>query len=395
LLDAEFRASGLSPEQAERLTTLYYFVLSPTANPDEPTWKPLPLPRPMIAPSPDQTLTAAWSGKHLVAWGPIHDPGLSVGIWKLLPDTGTWSFSKVQVGREYFHDVSGNSFNGTIKTKSVGVGPKAILLRECAAGLPFHHMGSVIDLPTEAWRTVDYENAPTDRTGFQLMTAGNLALLWGGKSCLFKREARNDGFFYDPRENTWEAIPSPPGQEERGRPTLLWAGGQLHYWGGCYYEQQSCTRASGCRASEAASDCTNQGWVYDRTNHRWNAMPSEGAPSARSEPLAVAAGRYLIIQGGILSKNGIDEWQMSGARFDVHTQKWLPLRMPKLRYRELIWASPHVLAIGQPTGVSSYTPYRDTWSDFLSVYVPPGRPLFWLGSQLLVWSNLDSALLTP
>lgn len=139
------------------------------------------------------------------------------------------------------------------------------------------------------WSTVSTINAPPPRQAHTAVWTGSKMLIWGGFVCTnpplcSQIVPLNDGGLYDPISDSWTEISSIGALSQR----LSYLSGweplekRLFIWGGEY---------NGSYLNDGGMISPSGNWIVPRTN------PS-GAPSGRSNGIAVWTGSRFIIFGG-------------------------------------------------------------------------------------------------
>jgi N-acetylneuraminic acid mutarotase len=107
-----------------------------------------------------------------------------------------------------------------------------------------------------------------------------------------------DAKAYDPTTDTWSNISTVGKPSNRGRHTAVWTGSKMIVWGGAYGTTTPTVRY-------------NNGAIYDPSDDTWQALPTAGAPVARSNHTAAWSGDSMYIWGGYDGSNFLN----SGATF--------------------------------------------------------------------------------
>jgi N-acetylneuraminic acid mutarotase len=177
----------------------------------------------------------------------------------------------------------------------------------------------------------------------------------------------------------------------------VWTGSELIVWGG--YD------GTGFRGDGAA---------YDPVTDTWRALPSLGAPEARSAHTAVWTGQRMIVHGGQgafvgPAPNSIDRVFDDGASYDPIANTWTPIapcsaggvqaRRNHLALwtgsRMVVWGGRDAFALTISTvdtgGV--YDPALDTWTPTSTTRAPGRRwqhTAVWSGGDVLVWGGQEA-----
>ena len=173
------------------------------------------------------------------------------------------------------------------------------------------HAAAAYDPKADAWSTLPLPSvsarvassfAAVDRgVGARASTA-----FWGGFTAITDGDmpTLRDGAWLDSSSGGWTTIPDPGLSlvpQDLTRNVAFGAKGRFYLWGG----QLSTSTSSG------SSTLFRGGIVYDLSSGTWSRMPTAGAPSPRSNAVAVWTGCDAIVFGG-WSETG---WSADGARF--------------------------------------------------------------------------------
>jgi N-acetylneuraminic acid mutarotase len=166
--------------------------------------------------------------------------------------------------------------------------------------------------------------------------------------------------------------------------TAVWTGTEVIIWGG--------TVASNAQAIGSAAR-------YNPITNSWTAMSSVGAPSPRSEHIAVWTGSEMIVWGG---RSDYSRVLNDGARYNPVTDTWRPLPLagaPSARFgATAVWTGTEVLVWGGGTTSSDshddarYNPATDSWRPISTAGAPNplGRHMHtavWTGDRMIVWGG--------
>ena len=133
-----------------------------------------------------------------------------------------------------------------------------------------------------------------------VLSAGDRILLWGYANAETGHELR--GAFFDPKQDTWQVLPSLPTAEGRWYGVVEWIKDRLVVW-------------------DYLPD--GKGFIYVPAPPRWEAMDLQNAPPPRERLVAhSASNRELLVYGGYDDKVGFVK---SGGRFDPETNQWFPM----------------------------------------------------------------------
>lgn len=295
----------------------------------------------------------------LIIWGgdqascdyefPTGDPGMAY-----TPDTGTW------------RQLPESPLDAVVAPTGVWTGSEVIICcgmtsRQTAAYNP----------ADDSWHNL--AEAP--------LSGPFAATVWTGHEMIVVTQ--QGAATYNPNQNTWRSIPSPP--EEIGRVNnVVWTGTEVVVW-------------PVWPAGEVQRRVVH-GQALDPEADTWRILPDPPAWPAALD--VVATDDSLVIWGGLPANSGGSE-RAVGSRYDLDSNTWteLPEALPEpdacecnLGSQTLTWTGEYVLA--SPGWFSSgvdpnipvliaYHPETDTW-----VLVDDESPLAWGGGSLQVGDRL-------
>jgi hypothetical protein len=127
----------------------------------------------------------------------------------------------------------------------------------------------------------------------------------------------------------------------------------------------------------------------------WAPTSLNGAPSARSNHVAVWTGSEMIVSGGF----GFDYTSQFG-RYDPSTGTWtVSTGAPVGIYQKAVWADSRMLVWGgyiygsAVTGGAAYVPGANSWTLLSTAGQPSARydhTAVWTGSEMIVWGGRNS-----
>ncbi|RJS27918.1 hypothetical protein DRW03_00345 [Corallococcus sp. H22C18031201] len=272
--------------------------------------------------------------------------------------------------------------------------------------------GAAYDAHSDTWTPLATLGAPSARGWQGAAWTGTEMLIWGGEEPTGRR-VLGDGARYEPRRDTWGALPSLGAPSPRRYHTVVWTGAELLVWGG-----------SGDATQDIALD---DGAAWSPTTNAWRALSRTGAPRARWAHTSVWTGTELLIWGGLgctRDATGNPERCADGARYDPAHDTWKPLstaNAPSARtghtavwtgQEMLVWGGAALRCVDGSAGAcqdgAAYTPVTDSWRPLARRGAPPARASHsaaWTGQRMLVWGGVanggsevtlnDGALLAP
>lgn len=214
--------------------------------------------------------------------------------------------------------------------------------------------GARYDPATDAWTALSDAGAPGDRIYHSALWTGNRMLVWGGWDEV--SDHLQTGALYNPISDSWTPMATLNAPSPRSFATAIWTGSAAIIWGGCAGPMGACP------------DVQGTGGVYNPADDSWTPMSSDGAPTARSQSVAVWTGDEMLLFGGATSGNAGDPLN-SGFAYNPATDSWRPLSIeaaPEPRAdsaaewigdeKMLIWGG----VAGQGNGFL-YDPSDDQW----------------------------------
>ena len=131
-----------------------------------------------------------------------------------------------------------------------------------------------------SWEMLPSKNAPSSRTGGSAVWTGKEMIVWGGfGGRMGNNTNRNDGSRYSPDSNSWRVMSTENAPEARFDFSAVWSGRELLVWGG-YTDAQS--RYSGAYAPGHL----NTGGRYNPSNDSWKPITTRSAPSCTRQMTA-------------------------------------------------------------------------------------------------------------
>jgi N-acetylneuraminic acid mutarotase len=136
----------------------------------------------------------------------------------------------------------------------------------------------------------------------------------------------------------------------------------------------------------------------------WEPVGSIGAPSARSNHVAVWTGGTMVVWGGLSNGPG-NGAVATGGIYDPMTYKWTAtssVGAPKARYdATAIWTGTEMVVWGGTDGQGTplndggrFDPVKNTWTPIASNGAPTARTkhtAVWTGTEMIVWGGSSNA----
>ena len=248
-----------------------------------------------------------------------------------------------------------------------------------------------------SWEMLPSKNAPSSRTGGSAVWTGKEMIVWGGfGGRMGNNTNRNDGSRYSPDSNSWRVMSTENAPEARFDFSAVWSGRELLVWGG-YTDAQS--RYSGAYAPGHL----NTGGRYNPSNDSWKPITTRSAPSKRFANAAVWTGTEMLIWGGADGSKVLGD----GGRYNTARDMWRPISAngaPSARGSAVaVWTGKEMIVWGGSTRDNNsqavyfrdgarYNPEKDKWTPISQSGAPKGRVLAtgcWTGKALLVWGGVN------
>ncbi len=223
----------------------------------------------------------------------------------------------------------------------------------------------------------------TARVGHSVVWTGTEMIAWGGggEGAFFRSGGR-----YNLATDTWVATSLENAPTARWFQSAVWTGHKMIVWGG--------------RSNFNSRDDVNTGALYDPATDTWHAMSTNGAPSPRSEAVAVWTGSEMLVWGGLADGSVV---LADGYRYQPTTDTWSPMasnNAPSARFETTaIWTGTEMIVwggarIGTPWisvgDGARYNPATDTWTPLSTADAPESRARHtsvWTGTEMIVWGG--------
>lgn len=314
--------------------------------------------------------SAVWSGREMLVWG--GNITFPLGPGKKY-DLRTDSWSTITFA---------NAPSDRINQTAVWTGREMIVWGGYDGGT--NPSGARYDPSTDTWTTMTNTGSPSDRQYHSAVWTGREMIVWGGIG-VFPAPSVNTGARYDPRTNTWTALPTLNAPSARHLHVAVWTGREMVVWGGESWFGGPTT-------------FLNDGASYDPLTNTWSALATTGAPSARSGHQAVWTGDRMILWGGAGSTGDV----ATGASYFPSQGNWTTLPATTLVAREqfsAIWTGSEMILWGgttsgyEQTG-ARYSPASNSWISTTLTGAPQERhshSAVWTGSRMIVWGGTTSS----
>jgi len=313
--------------------------------------------------------TAVWTGSEMLVWGGNLSANEFSGAGaRYRPDSDEWS------SLPSFNAPAARARHGAVWT-----GQEMILWGGFANG-SYLNSGARFNPATQTWTPLATAGAPAGRDGQVMVWTGARLLVWGGRNA---GGLLDDGALYDPATDKWTALELSGAPTARFGAAAAWTGESLLVWGGQGQTGELNTGAR-LRFNESGQPVS------------WEALPTTGAPTARTDHTAVWTGQQFLVWGG--QANGV--LLGDGGRYDPAAGAWQPLAATSApaprRGHNALWTGREMLILGGetasgPTATAyAYTPQTDSWRQLSNSGNPPARhsaAAVWTGTEALVFGG--------
>jgi hypothetical protein len=274
------------------------------------------------------------------------------------------------------------------------------VIRECyfnVAGFDFAlvarmeepvHLTARATIPlSNTWAATATAGAPLVRSNHGAVWTGSEMIIWGGADAAF----RNTGGRYNPIANTWSATATAGAPAARSQHSAVWTGNEMLVWGGV-------------GGTVASPNPLLTGSRYNATSNSWSALPTSGAPAARTAHEAVWSGAEMLVWGGTDLTTNLN----TGGRYHVISNRWSDITTnnapsPRAEHtavwdgtRMIVWGGfDNFAAIPYLQTGGGYNPLTDAWfATQSSTNNASGRSQHvaaWTGDAMIIHGGWDGA----
>jgi uncharacterized repeat protein (TIGR01451 family) len=172
----------------------------------------------------------------------------------------------------------------------------------------------------------------------------------------------------------------------RFRPTSIWTGAEIVYWGG--------------REALGSGPFFNDGFIYDYATDSWRVLIDQGdVPSPRYVAYGLAAANQAIIYSGSDLTNSLAINLNTGGVLNLTTGEWTATNTTNAPVRwgaTVLWSGSDMLYWGGPsTNVGMrYNPGSNSWTAMSTTGAPTartGHSAVWTGSEMIIYGGLDGS----
>lgn len=270
---------------------------------------------------------------------------------------------------------------GYSNLKGVRAGGQAVFI----AGSSYNDdrvLGISYDPSARRWKTLPKVPLVSRNGGYTAVAGGGGVLVWGGGGA---RGLTNGGARFDLGRNSWARI-APAPLRARMYHTAVWTGRRMIVWGG-----------TGRRRRAGRPEALADGAAYAPSRDAWRRIaPAPIAP--RTDPVSVWTGERMLVWGGDLSGNPMDEergtFAADGASYDPRRDRWRRIARAPIRptsSTRAVWTGDRMLVWTGSAG-ASYDPASDRWRRLPRAPLRPRRFNFtavWDGERMLIWGGLQ------
>lgn len=200
-------------------------------NPETDKWERLTL---QGAPSARFMHTAVWTGQEMIIWGGARQVGGNT--YEFLNDGAAYN-PKTKTWRKL----------ATINAPFARFGHTAVYLPapinkmmvwggqalDRNGQVQISDQGGVYDVTSHSWQATSVKGAPTPRTNHSMVSTGERVIVWGGTGYSDQGvRALNSGAIYNPKDNSWAALPVSNAPYARDGHAAVWTGSHMLIFGG-------------------------------------------------------------------------------------------------------------------------------------------------------------------
>jgi N-acetylneuraminic acid mutarotase len=326
------------------------------------------------APEARRLHTAIWSGRELIVWGGQGATRTLASGGRYDPASDTWTSID-----------GGTAPIARAEHSAIWTGREMIVW----GGLGALDTGARYDPATDSWTAtrVGEPGQPPGRRDHAAACVDGDLLVWGGSALGIGDVAT--GARYRSATHLWTPLAAAGAPSAREGHTAVWTGANLIVWGGKYV------------AASGATTYLSDGARYDPALDAWTALPTSGAPSARSGHTAVWAGSKMVVWGG----QDASAVLQTGAAYDPATNAWEPLpttNAPVARRAHsavstgaemIVWGGEAMSGSPEYASGARYDVATATWTPLpaTSLAARKRHTAVWTGTEMLVWGGFSSA----
>ena len=261
---------------------------------------------------------------------------------------------------------------------------RTALGRELLVGCALLLQAEFFSARADSWQ--QRSPVPGPRAAHSAIWTGREMIVWGGG---VDGSFLNTGARYTPSTDTWRTTSPYGAPAPRWFHAAVWTGSEMIVWGG--------------RANFSGDNNFNDGARYNPTTDGWTSVNTQGAPTARSQCVAVWTGEEMILWGGE-TEGGLP--LSDGAAYNPATDEWRPISngsglAPRME-PTVVWTGSEMIVFGgvdatQPGWLSfgdgaRYNPFTDSWTPLPAAGAPrsrTGHTAVWTGERMIVWGGRD------
>ena len=314
----------------------------------------------------------AWTGSEMIAWGgcsgdalcfDLHDEG-----GRYDPDTDTWTPT--------------NPAGAPAARKNhtaVWTGDAMIVWGGYTGSDTYLNDGKIYDPATDTWSGINQTGAPSARGSHHAVWTGTEMIVWGGDGPGDERS----GGRYNPVTGNWLPTTTNDPYRVANYHATVWDGVRMISWGGV--------------GEQFIDPFYQRARIYDPVTDIWSMSSQNASLSPAWFPSAVWTGTEMIVWGGQIGSETLDE----GARYNPLTDTWQPTSLtgvPEARANHTaVWTGAEMIVWGGSTWTEiyvktggRYNPQTDTWTATSTAGAPSARYLaqsVWTGTEMIVWGG--------
>lgn len=253
-------------------------------------------------------------------------------------------------------------------------------MRVRAAPYTLKASGGILDISTGQWQQLPNKDVPDARSGFQMMSTDDGAVVWGGDIGIFNGQipvkSTTDGAVFSLQKNKWTSIP-----EIQTNLNLNWSS--------AFWVSPSTFWALGYWISRAPSaQWGERGGIFDIHRGKWEEIPVDtGSNMPNQFPHLFWMGKELVAWG---PRNLGGKCQTVGSRYLPNLKKWQSLSPFSISCEKTgaAWTGTHLLVWDGSIQGGLYDPKSDSWNRINNDGIPTpqdGQTIVWARDKLIVW----------
>lgn len=314
------------------------------------------------APPPAESATVLWTGSEMIIWGGTNNAVNSMQAsrgGRYNSENDTWK-SITDVYAPHYRFAHSAIWTGSAM---LVWGGEALRRKDEKLA-----SGGLYDPADDHWKNINIKNAPSPRSHHTTVWASSYKkmLVWGG---IDNENVLGNGGIYSPKKNKWVKIPGKTVTFKKSQ------GGEEN--------KSSLDKLADEQAPEAPKPADSEKEEDGDSQDKSEEPLAEGAPSPRSNHVALWTGSEMIIWGGL----GSDEAGPlgDGARLSLKNKSWTPISnagAPSPRYgHSAVWTGSKMIVWGGWNNSAHlddggiYDPKKNSWKPLSQIAAPSARTL--------------------